>query len=125
MKRLNGLFIKDNFRFSGQSRQKLGLQRDDIFKVWVKYGGPGSRRGILVRNSNTGQKIEVPADSEVIPEKGNRRGKGINTVKEGTEFLHRHRAEAKQQWRSPLSGILLAGIIFLIIYLVVFLMMVK
>ena len=86
MKRLIDLFARDRFMFTPEGAEKLGLEQDDIFTVWVKYGGPESRRGILVRNSRTEQKIEVPGDLEVIPEKGNREGR-IPTEEEAIEMI--------------------------------------
>ena len=115
---LNDLKPQDRFRFSKESRQKLGLEQNDVFAIWVKYGVPGSPRGILVRNLRTGQKIEVPADFEVIPEKESRVGKALTTKKE-LELLRR--AETESLWRSPLSAILLAFIAMLVMYLGIFL----
>jgi len=115
---LNDLNLRDKFRFTEQARKKLGFKRDDVFMVLTKYGGPGSPRGILVRNLRTGQKIEAPADFEVIPEKGSRVGKALTTAKEEVELLRR--AETESLWRSPLSAILLAFIGMLVMYLVGF-----
>lgn len=113
---LNDLKPQDRFRFSKESRQKLGLEEDDVFAIWVKYGGPGSPRGILVRNLRTGQKIEAPADFEVIPEKGSR---VATPVKEKVELACA--PTTKRLWRSPLSAILLAFIGMLVVYSVIFL----
>jgi len=123
---VNNLKPRDKFRFTKQSKQKLGLG-DDIFTVWVRYGGPGSPRGILVRNSRTKQKIEVPADSEVIPEIVQGEESEVRDIptekKEKLESLRRE--EVKQQWRSPLSAILLAFVAMLVIYLVVVFVIVR
>ena len=74
MKRLIDLKQGDKFRFTEQSRKELGLdQYDNMFKVLVKYGE--HKRGILVRNLRTKQRIEVPAGLEIIPEKGNQLSK--------------------------------------------------
>ena len=112
---LNDLKPRDKFRFTEQARRKLGVEEDDVFMVLAKYGGPGSKRGVLIKNlTRREENKEVPADLEVILKE---RGEVKSRKKENPLF---YKMSISVKRKNPLGAILLAFLAMLIIYLIAF-----
>jgi len=112
---LNDLNLRDKFRFTEQARKKLGFEQDDVFIVLAKYGGPGSKRGVLIKNlTRKEENKEIPADLEVIPKERAE----VKSRKKERPVFYKMPTTAKR--KNPLSAILLAFLAMLIIYLIIF-----